>query len=133
MPTPRFFASRLAAIVLSGTALLWAQDASAVDFLEAIEDIPLPAGVREGESPVDFSTSWGRVIQADAHGDVKREDVVSFYSASLPSLGWTRTSDDGLIFERRGEALEISLENGADDQLLIRFKLIAPPASSRME
>ena len=105
--------------------------ARAVEFLNSIDDIPLPNGMVEAAEPVVFETPFGRVIKTVAIGQVETTDVEAFYLSALPALGWRHLGED-LIFSRRNEQLQITLKT-SDDKLRVAFRLIARPASSLMD
>lgn len=118
----------LTALVFACVAAL---PARAVDFLNSIEDIPLPNGMVEASEPVIFETPFGRVIKTVALGEADTSDVEAFYLSSLPALGWRHLGED-LIFSRRNEQLQITLKT-SEDKLRVAFRLIARPASSLMD
>ena len=61
-------------------------------FFRAIDDLPLMIGLSEieGETMV-FESSSGRIAEVLSSGEVKREQVIRFYSETLPQLGWVET------------------------------------------
>ncbi len=87
-------------------AILAAAPARATDFLKAIEDVPLIAGLAELADPVVFESDQGRVVRTSAEGQIDGAQISSFYTASLPALGWKPVSSaEGLAaFERENEA-----------------------------
>ncbi len=123
----RFAISSLVSLVF---VLLVAPASWAVDFLSAIEDVPLPQGIEERHQPVVFETPFGRVIQATSEGKGNDGDVEDFYIQSLPALGWKQLSES-LVFERREERLSISIESRSG-RVRIKYRLTARPAPSQM-
>lgn len=123
----RHFLSSLAALVFS---LSFAVPASAVDFLETIQDIPLPAGFVELAGSVEFETPFGRIVEATAEGRGTIELSNAYYRDSLPAFGWGLV-EAPLVFERGNERLYISLMDG-DGIVHVGFKLVVKPASSIM-
>lgn len=101
--------------------LLLAAPALAEGFLSAYEDLPVAPGLTEAVgSGVAFDTPSGRIIEAFAHGPMKAADVLRFYAATLPQLGWTRETDT--VYRREAEVLR--LEPGLQGKTLtIRFAI----------
>ncbi|ARJ64691.1 hypothetical protein WV31_02900 [Magnetospirillum sp. ME-1] len=88
------------------TVLLAAGPARAEAFLSAYEDLPLAPGLTEVMgSGVSFDSPSGRIVEAYAHGTVKASDILKFYAATLPQLGWTRESDR--LYRRETEVLRL--------------------------
>lgn len=127
---PRSFSSAfvVAAIVMA------AAPAHATDFLKAIEDVPLVAGLTESAEPVIFESDQGRVIRTQAEGQVDGARISQFYVASLPGLGWTRVDDAAaLAFERENEVLRITVREPAPSKpVRVQFELIVKLASTRL-
>ncbi len=123
----RHFLSLLGALVFS---LSFAVPASAVDFLETIQDIPLPAGFAELAEPVEFETPFGRIVEVSAEGKGTVDQSRFFFEESLPAFGWV-LKEQPLVFERGNERLYISLISG-DGIVRSEFKLVVRPASSIM-
>ena len=122
----------LAAVV--AVAVLSVAPAHATDFLKAIEDVPLAKGLTEMPEPVVFESDQGRVVRTSAEGNVDGAQVSSFYTASLPALGWKPVaSPSGLAFERENERLTIGVREPASvKQVQVRFELIVKLASTRL-
>ncbi len=120
--------------VLAAVAVLAAAPAHATDFLKAIDDVPLVKGLTELPEPVVFESDQGRVVRTSAEGDVGGAQVSSFYTTSLPSLGWKQVaSEAGLAFERENERLTIGVrEPAARQPVQVRFELIVKLASTRL-
>ena len=86
--------------------LLTAASARAEGFLSVYEDLPLAPGLTElADSGVAFDSPGGRIVEAFAQGAVKAADVLKFYAATLPQLGWTRESDT--LYRREAEVLRL--------------------------
>jgi hypothetical protein len=86
--------------------LLGPGPARAEAFLSAYEDLPLPPGLAEAMgSGVSFDSPSGRIVEAYAHGAAKAAEIVKFYAATLPQLGWTRESDR--LYRRETEVLRL--------------------------
>lgn len=106
--------------------------AHAADFLKAIEDVPLIAGMTEQAEPVVFESDQGRVVKTVAEGQVDGARISSFYVATLPSLGWKQVAD-GLSFERENERLNITVREPASNRpVAVQFELIVKLASTRL-
>jgi hypothetical protein len=97
----RHLVTAFALALLLGPALAWAGP-----FLSAYEDLPLAPGLTEAEgSGVSFDSPSGRIVEAYAHGVAKAADILKFYAATLPQLGWTRESDR--VYRRETEVLRL--------------------------
>ncbi|MFC7292431.1 hypothetical protein [Hirschia litorea] len=108
----------------------FAVPASAVDFLETIQDIPLPVGFVELGDPVEFETPFGRIVETSAEGAGTIDQSIDYYKASLPAFGWALVGGP-LVFERANERLYISVSQ-LDVVTHVDFKLVVRPASSKM-
>ncbi len=126
LPSPRRFilvavlAAALAAVGGAGAA---AQDAG-IAFVSGIEDLPLMPGLAEvDETAMVFDTPGGRIVEALASGPVSRDQVVSFYAATLPQLGWSAAGET--LFRRESETLELHFSDTpvVAGQLTVRFAL----------
>jgi hypothetical protein len=92
-------------------AALAAGPAAAEGFLSAYEDLPLAPGLtEEAGTGLAFDSAAGRIVEAVAHGAVKPADVLKFYAATLPQLGWARDSDTKYRRETEVLRLEASPE-----------------------
>lgn len=90
-------------------------------FLAGFEDVPLMGGLAADEDAgLVFDSPAGRIVEAYAVGEVAWRDVITFYTATLKSLGW-RALGQGR-FAREGEELHID-RFGRDGDLTIRFTL----------
>ncbi len=89
------------ALVLLAAAPAWAEG-----FLSAYEDLPVAPGLTEvAGSGVSFDSPGGRIVEAFAQGQVKAAEVLKFYAATLPQLGWTRETDT--LYRREAEVLRL--------------------------
>jgi hypothetical protein len=85
--------------------------ASAVTYLSAIADLPLPDGLAEQtDKSTVFDAPLGRIITAYASGKVEADDVRDFYDDALPPLGWEKTGEGS--FRRKAEVLKIDVLGG---------------------
>ncbi|EME70627.1 hypothetical protein H261_07668 [Paramagnetospirillum caucaseum] len=86
--------------------LLGPGSARAEAFLSAYEDLPLAPGLTElAGSGVSFDSPSGRIVEAYAHGAAKAADILKFYAATLPQLGWAREGDR--LYRREAEVLRL--------------------------
>ncbi len=108
--------------------------AHATEFLRAIDDVPLVAGLTEKPEPVIFESEQGRVVQTIAEGQVGATTISTFYIVTLPALGWKQASgQSGLAFERENERLTITVrEPRSSDPVRVQFELVVKLASSRL-
>lgn len=94
----------------------WAQS-----FLSGFEDVPLMEGLNADEDAgLVFDSPAGRIVEAYAVGEVAWPDVITFYTATLKSLGWRDLGQ--ARFAREGEELHID-RFGRDGDLTVRFTL----------
>ncbi len=123
----------LAAIAVIAT--LAAAPAHANEFLKAIDDVPLIAGLTELTDPLVFESDQGRVVRTSAEGQKGAAQIADFYVATLPSLGWKRTEDlNRLAFVRENEELNIQIREPASNRpVTVNFELIVKLASTRLE
>ena len=111
----------LAAVLLA--AVLGAVPVAAAGFMKGIEDLPLMPGLVEHEAAgVSFPSQGGRIVEALASGPVARHEVLEFYGAALPELGWGAVGKT--TFEREAEVLriEVTPSEGAPGST-VRFSL----------
>ena len=101
----------------------WAVPVGAGDqFVSVIEDLPLIDGLIENENAaVTFEAAGGRIVEAEARGDVKPFDVVQFYDNVLPQLGWVAVDDS--VFERESERLKLDVSKDVGGGSIIRFSI----------
>ncbi|PCJ99136.1 MAG: hypothetical protein COA45_06755 [Zetaproteobacteria bacterium] len=91
-------------------------------FFSSLRDIPLMPGMEELEDQgVSFDKPGGRISEAFAllHG-VARGDVLHFYDATLPQLGWGKVSE--YRFFRQNEILDFSFEENGG-QLIVKIMI----------
>ncbi|MDX9859317.1 MAG: hypothetical protein RBS99_00230 [Rhodospirillales bacterium] len=111
----RWVAGTLAVLL----ALATAADAADNAFFSGIDDLPLMAGLveRAGGAMV-FDSPAGRVVEAEASGTISRAEVLAFYTATLPELGWRRQGET--TFVRQRESLTLEIDEGPD-HVVVRF------------
>ena len=82
----------------------------AAGFLSVCDDLPLPPGLAEvAGSGLAFDSPTGRIVEAYAEGKGSPEQVLRFYAATLPQLGWTR--EDDTRFRRDAEVLRLDAQS----------------------
>ena len=115
--------SAVAVLLLGGApAIGHAQDAT--HFLAAIEDLPLMPGLTEdANAGVNFDSPAGRIAEAIAFGNVSARQVLDFYAAALPQLGWRQDGDAEFSREREILKLEFPEPPKAGLPLTVRFAL----------
>jgi hypothetical protein len=123
--------------VMVALAAFAAAPADAADFLKAIEDVPLAAGLTEQAEPVVFESDQGRLVKTSAGGHADYSSVRDFYLASLPSLGWKREGNGPggkLVFTREHEQLTLSVEPaaGVESPINVIFELVVRLASTKL-
>lgn len=122
---------------IAAAALLAAAPAHAADFLKAIEDVPVPAGLIETAEPTVFESEQGRVVKTSASGNADYATVRDFYLTSLPALGWKREGDapgGRLVFTREHERLTLAIEPaaGVNSPIAVVFELVVRLASTKL-
>jgi hypothetical protein len=120
-----------------GAAIVAVAPAHAADFLKAIDDVPLAAGLVEQADAVVFESDQGRVVRTNASGNADYTAVRDFYLASLPALGWKpegQAAGGKLIFTREHERLTLSVEPaaGVNSPLNVIFELVVKLASTKL-
>ncbi len=93
------------------------------EFLSIVPDLPLMPGLYEIEElSMSFDKPEGRIVIAEAEGDVTTDAVLGFYSQVLPQLGWAATSYNA--YERQGETLTIT---PVTDSGILQVKFFVKP------
>lgn len=96
------------------------QAADPTRFASVIDDLPLMSEIVEVGDGVEFSTPAGRLAEVSAEGQVSRKDVLSFYGATLPQLGWARVGETEFV--REDESLTLIFEQ-VSSGVRVRFAL----------
>jgi len=104
----------------------WAQSRPAqsqgASFLSVIDDVPLMPGLTERpDAAVVFDKPEGRIVETEATGRLVRAEVLKFYAASLPQLGWRARAEGRFLRDK--EELALSFASGAGGALTVRFTL----------
>jgi hypothetical protein len=95
--------------------------ALAQGFVAGTEDVPLMPGLSPvAGSALAFDKPEGRIVEAQARGNVTRAAVHRFYAESLPHLGWTPSGPE--TWRRERETLRLEL-GGSDGDLTVGFIL----------
>jgi hypothetical protein len=106
-----FGKSHLIRRLMLGLFLLAPLPAFAVEYLTAITDLPLAAGlVEQKEKTTVFDAPVGKIVTAYASGTVKADDVREFYDTTLPQLGWQQAASG--TYHRKAETLKIDVLGG---------------------
>lgn len=98
-------------------SVIFGERAYAAGFLDAVDDMPLMAGLTETGEGVAFDKPDGRIIRTVARGSVTPDAVRRFYLETLPQLGWVlagngdQSGNGQLVFIREQERLEIHLDS----------------------
>lgn len=91
-------------------------------FLSGAEDVPLPPPLSEAPSSgMVFDSPQGRIVDADATGDMTEAELIAFYAQTLPQLGWTRISDTE--YRSETETLRLTLRPGKKSGLTVHYNL----------
>ena len=97
---------------------------AAPKFIPGINGLPLMTGlVLIPERQVVFGTLNGRIIEVFATSKNSPSDILSFYSATLPQLGWISNSHNQ--FWRDKELLKVEITDNLMGRVVVRFS-IAP-------
>jgi hypothetical protein len=101
-------------LLAPGTAL-------AGGFVAGTEDLPLMPGLAPiAGSSLIFDKPEGRIVEAQAHGQVSRGAVNDFYAATLPQLGWESAGANA--WRRDSEKLRLEV-SGRDGDVTVGFTL----------
>ncbi len=74
------------------------------EFLSAIDDLPLMTGLSEVDGSVMvFDSPSGRIVETLTMGNMTEARILTFYSETLPQLGWTESTPGH--FSREDEVL----------------------------
>lgn len=107
--TARMLRIRIIPAVVTACLLASASAGAAESFLAEYEDLPLAPGLTETPGGMLFDAPNGRIVEAQASGDVPAQQVEHFYAQTLPQLGWTAAG--GPIFRRDNEVLRIDVDS----------------------
>ena len=100
------------ALAVAAPTLSYSAEA-AQEFFSGVEDLPLAPGLGEvREAGMVYDTPAGRIVHATAKGPGQPRDVIRFYRATLPQLGWRIVG--ATRFQRETEILELKVKRIAD-------------------
>lgn len=108
--------------VFLGALMLSTASYAADAFFADLEELPIMSGLVENQAAaVTFETANGRIIEVEASGTVSAEEVVEFYSETLPQLGWEKVGD--IAFQRDQERLTLRITDVGAGRVLVAFSL----------
>ncbi|MBH89978.1 MAG: hypothetical protein CMF71_07125 [Magnetovibrio sp.] len=94
-------------------------------FSRAIDDLPLMDGLQESvDEIVVFDSSTGRIVEVLSTGKVTRQQVMQFYSETLPQLGWQEISAG--YYSRENEILKIDFPSPENKKILNVLFMLSP-------
>lgn len=115
--------------------LLIAQPVQATQFVDGMDDVPLPEGMMQiTQDDFSFGNEETRLLEAyltEIRGNKKAKmrfsKIGDFYRESLPQLGWIYQGNRGndLLFYRDGETLELVRESVSP--LIVRITVKTKP------
>ncbi len=88
-------------------------------FLKEVDDLPLAPGLVEQPGGTLFDSPQGRIVEANAQGQLMEVEVRQFYDESLPQLGWTQVSSG--VYRRDKEVLRLDYSDGMP--IVVHFSL----------
>ena len=97
-------------------ALTFASMSFAADqsrFSTVVDDLPLMDRMVEADEGMTFTTPDGRIANVETTVPSSRTEVLAFYAATLPQLGWSKTAE--ATFVREGEMLNVTFESSGSD------------------
>lgn len=111
------------AILLTATFWLFLNRASAANFIDGLEDVPMPANMQQMPNDnLSFGNEESRLVEAYLNSSkIGFKNVEKFYIDTLPQLGWKFEGKRGeiLSFSRDGESLDIAKEGS--NPLVVRI------------
>jgi hypothetical protein len=117
------------ALIAAAPGAVWAQNRpvqgqGAAAFLSVIDDVPLMPGLTErSDAAVVFDKPEGRIVETEATGRLQRAEVLKFYAASLPQLGWRARSEGRFLRDKEELALSFAPSSANGGALTVRFTL----------
>lgn len=118
--------------------LLLGHSASATQFIDGMEDVPLPDGMTQiTQDDFSFGNEETRLLEAyltesrvkssPKTKKIRFAKIGEFYQESLPQLGWIYQGNRGndLLFYRDGETLEVVRESVSP--LIVRITVKTKP------
>jgi hypothetical protein len=96
--------------------------AQATEYLTGASDLPLAIGLKEQpDKGAVFDTPLGSIVTAYAAGNAKPQEVLDFYDATLPQLGWER--DKPGTYHRKKQTLKIDVVGPEPGPCKVSFTL----------
>ncbi len=115
------FSNRVAAQESGDTVAVSKTMTTQDGFIDESVDIPLaPSLVLSAGAGLVFDSPSGRIVEAFATGTGDRDQLIDFYAATLPALGWKQISPT--LYGREDERLSLTFF-GSDGALSVRFTL----------
>lgn len=109
---------------------LWGAALADDRFVTGMENVPLMPGLSENaEEHAEFESPAGPIVQAVATGAVSKAEVLTFYTETLPQLGWN--SKGAGVFCRDGKTLAVELEESVSPGITVRFAVF-PGAETKI-
>jgi len=117
--------------------LLSAQQAEATQFIDGMDDVPLPDGMTQiTQDDFSFGNEETRLLEAHltvtpsaqkSKSKIRFSKISEFYQESLPQLGWIYQGNRGndILFYRDGETLEVVRESVSP--LIVRVTVKTKP------
>jgi hypothetical protein len=105
-------------------------------FFALADDVPLPEGFAETTAPAAFAAPGGRVLQMEASGVARAQDVAGFYAEALPQLGWTPSPGEAGAaagYVRGRETLTLDVTDAGEGSVRISVLIVAQPASAALD
>lgn len=99
-------------IVLAAPQSFAQEHVQSAEFFEALPDVPKMHGMEEREDlTFIFDKPEGRIIETLAHLEgLSSEQIRSYYSDTLPQLGWYKNNQDEFIREEEKLSLQFEKE-----------------------
>ncbi|MDO4184435.1 MAG: hypothetical protein Q4D11_04275 [Rhodospirillales bacterium] len=111
--------------ILLAILFLTTSSAFGAEFVDGMDDIPLPEGMAQIHSAnISFGNDESRFNEAYISSKkISFAKVADFYKDTLPQLGWkfVGKKENSLHFERDMEVLDIAMEK--NNPLLVRMTL----------
>jgi hypothetical protein len=91
-----------------------------LSFVDGFEALPLMPGMYNVTgSSVIFDTPTGRIIESAIAGAATADEIKTFYTRSLPQLGWEPFLETE--YRREGEVLKLEIADDGDNVVVYFF------------
>jgi len=101
-----------------------------IDYFNDLQDIPVAPGLQEVEdAALVYDKPDGRIIEQEARGKARLEDILDFYKETLPQLGWVQVKGGEFGYQyyyRNDEELKLRLK-GDQNEAMLRLTLTPKP------